>query len=223
MPYMVLIIPRFIKKSNNKTVAFLQFLEYNVIVPNGHGIYMRKADIFMSILTEKYGFKEADPSALCEMDFNPYKKIDKEWFLVTAGGEQGWNTMTASWGFAGIMWAKPTFTTVIRPQRYTKEFIDKADTFSICFFDESERKALAFCGSNSGRDCDKAASTGLTPVFTDDTTVFEQAKLVLICEKAYVQPMTAESFVNKTLNDQNYAAGDHHTQYIGIIKKVYVK
>lgn len=177
----------------------------------------------MSILTEKYGFKEVELDSLYGMELNPYKMIDKDWFLVTAGGEQGWNTMTASWGFAGIMWGKKTFTTVIRPQRYTKEFIDKENTFSICFFDESERKALAFCGSNSGRDCDKAERTGLIPVFTDDTTAFAQAKLVLICEKAYVQPMKEECFTDKALNDANYAAGDHHTQYIGVIKKVYVK
>ncbi|WP_295154714.1 flavin reductase [uncultured Ruminococcus sp.] len=177
----------------------------------------------MSILTEKYGFKELEPSALVEKDFNPFKKIDKEWFLVTAGDENGWNTMTASWGFAGIMWGRQTFTTVIRPQRHTKVFIDKADTFTICFFDESERKALAFCGSHSGRDCNKAEETGLVPVFTDGTTAFEQAKLVLVCEKAYVQQMNAESFINKDICEANYASGDFHYQYIGVIKKVYVK
>ena len=176
----------------------------------------------MSILTEKYGFNEIEPSALSETEFNPYKKIDKEWFLVTAGDENGWNTMTASWGFAGIMWGKQTFTTVIRPQRYTKSFIDKADTFTICFFDESERKALAFCGAHSGRDCDKAAETGLVPVFTDDTTAFEQAKMVLVCEKAYVQPMEESCYTDRSLLEKWYAAGDHHVQYIGIVKKVYV-
>ena len=177
----------------------------------------------MSLLTEKYGFKEAEPSAVYEMEFNPYRKIDKEWFLVTAGDDKGWNTMTASWGFAGIMWGKPTFTTVIRPQRYTRSFIDKSDRFTICFFDESERKALAFCGSHSGRDCDKAAETGLTPVFTGGSTAFAQAGLVLVCKKAYVQAMNDESYVDRALVDSFYANGDHHTQYIGIIEKVYVK
>lgn len=177
----------------------------------------------MSILVEKYGFKEKGSEALYDMQFNPFKKIDKEWFLVAAGDENGWNTMTASWGFAGIMWGKQTFTTVIRPQRYTKEFLDKSNTFTICFFDESERKALAFCGSHSGRDCDKAKETGLVPVFTDGTTAFEQAKLVLVCEKAFVQQMDAESFVDKSIIDANYASGDYHYQYIGIIKKIYFK
>ena len=183
----------------------------------------RKAEEKMSILTEKFGFKEIDPSELHTMGFDPYKRIDKDWFLVTAGDESSWNTMTASWGFAGIMWGKQTFTTVIRPQRYTKEFLDKGNTFTISFFDESERKALAFCGSHSGRDSDKAAETGLVPVATDGSVTFEQAKLVFVCEKAYVQQMTADSFINKDLIKANYAAGDYHVQYIGTIRKVYVK
>ena len=88
------------------------------------------------------GFKEVTEK-LDAIDFNPYKKIGKEWFLVTAGDESGWNTMTASWGFAGVMWGKNTFTTVIRPQRYTKEFIDKAEYFTISFFKEEYKKALS--------------------------------------------------------------------------------
>ena len=177
----------------------------------------------MSDIMKKLGFKEETADKLYDMDFNPFKKIDKEWFLVTAGDESGWNTMTASWGFAGIIWGKPAFITVIRPQRYTKEFIDKTQTFSICFFKESERKALSFCGSNSGRDCDKAEKTGLQPLFTDDTTVFEQADMVLICEKAYVQEMMEECFTDESPIQPFYSAGDFHTEYIGIVKKVYVK
>lgn len=85
------------------------------------------------------GFKEVTEK-LDAIDFNPYKKIGKEWFLVTAGDESGWNTMTASWGFAGVMWGKNTFTTVIRPQRYTKEFIDKAEYFTISFSKRSIKR-----------------------------------------------------------------------------------
>ncbi len=172
---------------------------------------------------EKYGFAAKSPAYLTDIGFDPYKKIGRDWFLVTAGTEQGYNTMTASWGFAGVMWNKNTFTTVIRPQRYTKKFIDKADSFTVCFFDESERSALSFCGSHSGRDCDKAAETGLTPVFFDDVTAFEQARLIIVCDKTYVQTMSGEGFKDKDLDSANYAAGDYHTQYIGIIKKVYVR
>lgn len=107
------------------------------------------------------GFKEVTEK-LDAIDFNPYKKIGKEWFLVTAGDESGWNTMTASWGFAGVMWGKNTFTTVIRPQRYTKEFIDKAEYFTISFFKEEYKRRFLSVAHIADVTGDKAKETGLT-------------------------------------------------------------
>ena len=173
------------------------------------------------------GFKEVAADKLDTLDFNPYKKIGKEWFLVTAGDESGWNTMTASWGFAGVMWGKNTFTTVIRPQRYTKEFIDKAEYFTISFFKEEYKKALSFCGSHSGRDCDKAKETGLTPVFVSENgvevTAYAEADMVLVCKKAYVQEMRPECFVDTENDEKWYSDKDYHYQYIGEIVKAFVK
>ena len=75
-------------------------------------------------------FKEIPVS---EMEFNPFDKISKQWMLVTAGDKDSSNTMTASWGGVGIMWGKPVATVYIRPQRYTKEFIDKNEYFTLSF------------------------------------------------------------------------------------------
>lgn len=36
------------------------------------------------------------------LEFNPFKKISKQWMLITAGDEKKSNTMTASWGGLGI-------------------------------------------------------------------------------------------------------------------------
>jgi flavin reductase (DIM6/NTAB) family NADH-FMN oxidoreductase RutF len=174
---------------------------------------------------KKSGFTEVDPTKLDTLDFNPYKRIGGDWFLVTAGDKSGWNTMTASWGFAGVMWGKNTFTTVIRPQRYTKEFIDNSQYFTISFFDSDCKSALSYCGSHSGRDCDKAVETGLKPLFiTGDNfsvTSFEQANLVLICRKSYVQEMKPECFVNTENDEKWYPAKDYHVQYIGEIVAAY--
>ena len=167
------------------------------------------------------GFKEVAADKLDTLDFNPYKKIGKEWFLVTAGDESGWNTMTASWGFAGVMWGKNTFTTVIRPQRYTKEFIDKAEYFTISFFKEDYKKALSFCGSHSGRDCDKAKETGLTPIFTDGTTAFAEASMYFVCRKLYAQDMDI-SLLDKECHKW-YDKDAVHKAFIGEIVKAYVK
>lgn len=185
--------------------------------------------------TDICGFNKIEADKLEELDFNPFKKIGKDWFLVSAGNENSWNTMTASWGFVGIMWGKKTFTTVIRPQRYTKEFIDKNDYFTISFFDEEYRQALSFCGSHSGRDCNKAEETGLVPmavqgdgtdngdVYSYNTVSFEQASMIIVCRKSYVQQMAPECF-NVDENDSKwYADKDYHVQYIGEIVAAYVR
>ncbi len=167
------------------------------------------------------GFEKLTGEQLLALDLNVFRKIGQEWMLVTAGSENGWNTMTASWGFAGVMWGKNVISTVIRPQRYTKEFIDKNEYFSICFFDEKYKNALAFCGGHSGRDCDKAKETGLVPVFIDGSTVFEQASLVFICKKLYAQPMRKDCFIDKSCDEQWCSGGDYHVQYIGEIVAAY--
>ena len=166
------------------------------------------------------GFKETAPEKL---GFDPFSRIGTQWMLVTAGGEGSFNTMTASWGFAGVIWGKPSAEIVIRPQRYTKEFLDKNEYFTLSFFPEVQRKALALCGRVSGRDTDKVAQSGLKPVFTDGTVTFEQAELVLICKKLYVQQLESSCFTERDLDGANYAAGDYHFAYIGEIVKAYTK
>lgn len=173
-------------------------------------------------------FKENAVQDLC---LNPMTMIAQEWMLITAGNEErGYNTMTAAWGHLGAIWSKPghkgylpTAVAYLRPQRYTKEFVDREDYFTLTFFDESWKEQLGYLGSVSGRDEDKIAKAGLTPVFGDGTTWFEEAKLVLVCRKLYQQELKEEGFVDKSLVDRNYAQRDFHTMYIGEIVKVLVK
>ena len=104
-------------------------------------------------------FKEIKPE---ELNFNPFTRIGSDWMLLTAGTEDKFNTMTASWGGAGVFWGKPAVTCYIRPQRYTREFVDREEYFTLAFFDEEHRKALALCGSKSGREVDKVRECGFT-------------------------------------------------------------
>ena len=144
------------------------------------------------------------------LKLNPSTLIGKEWALLTAGNKDGYNTMTVSWGQMGELWNKPTTVVYIRPQRYTKEFVDR------------HREALSYLGSHSGRDEDKLAKTDLTGTATDDYAYIEQAKLVFVCKKLYRQPMTPDSFIDKSLIEKCYAAGDFHEMYVGEIVKVLV-
>ena len=165
--------------------------------------------------------------AVSELMLNPMTMIAKEWMLVTAGNEKhGYNTMTASWGHLGSIWGHggglPTAVVYLRPQRYTKEFVDREELFTISVFPEQYKKDLGYLGVVSGRDKDKVAATNLTPVFADDTTYFAQAKLVLICRKLYRGTLTEEGFIDKSILTDHYPNRDLHDMYIGEIVKVLV-
>ena len=170
-------------------------------------------------------FKEIPYS---ELQMNPMTLIAKEWMLVTAGDEKtGYNTMTASWGHLGSIWGHggglPTSVIFVRPQRYTKEFVDREPLYSLCFFPGEHKKALAYLGSHSGRDGDKVAQAGLTPVFGEGYTYFEEANLVMVCRKVYQAPVIEEGFIDKEMMDDCYPKKDFHDLYVGEIVKVLVK
>ena len=148
---------------------------------------------------------------------NPFQLIDKEWMLITAGTPESFNTMTASWGGFGILWNKPVVYCFVRPVRYTFEFMEKSEFFTATFFDRKYRKALNFCGANSGRDTDKMAATGLTPLVSPKGSVyFDQARLVLECRKLYFSDIDPENFIDPAIG-KNYPLADYHRMYIGEI------
>jgi len=172
--------------------------------------------------------KEGKPMAfreikIEELEMNPFTKIGKQWMLITAGNEEGCNTMTASWGGVGVMWGKSAATAYIRPQRYTKEFVDREEMFTLSFYPEECRKALSLCGSVSGRDCDKIKDAGLTPYYVDGTAAFEEAELILICKKMYEGKIDPAGFVDESIDEKWYPQKDYHTMYIAEIVKVLVK
>lgn len=158
-----------------------------------------------------------------ELELNPFAKIGREWMLITAGNEEKLNTMTASWGGMGVIWGKNAATVYIRPQRYTKEFVDSADTFTIAFFGEEYRKALNICGSVSGRDTDKVGQAGLTPYYTDGTAAFQEADMILVCKKMYHGNLVPENFDQPENDGKWYPEKDYHTMYIAEITKALIK
>ncbi len=158
-----------------------------------------------------------------ELKENAVSLFDDRWCLITAGNEKSWNTMTASWGAMGELWNKDVCFCFIRPQRYTYEFTEREEFFTLSFFTEEYRKALAYCGRNSGRDVDKAKETGLTAKATDGSISFEESELVLVCKKLAFQDIKPESFVDPTIDSACYPDKDYHRMYIGEIVRCYVK
>jgi len=160
---------------------------------------------------------------LSGLNVNPFKLIGKEWFLVTSGNPESYNTMTASWGQMGHLWGKDVFTCHIRPNRHTFGFIEENDLFTVSFFREDYKSALAFCGSRSGRDCDKAKETGLTPIPLGGSITFEEAYMVFVCKKLYTEPMKADGFILGDIVEKFYGTDPLHKSFTAEIVEVFVK
>jgi len=165
--------------------------------------------------------RKRDPHEITD---NIFKLIGSDWMLITAGPPEAYNTMTASWGGLGVIWNKNVCWCVIRPGRHTYEFIEKADVFTLSFFEEEQRDALNYCGSHSGRDVDKAAATGLTPVAGSlrGTTTFQQARMVVECRKIYFQDIDPAHFLDPGI-EANYPQKDYHRMYFGEVVNVVVR
>jgi flavin reductase (DIM6/NTAB) family NADH-FMN oxidoreductase RutF len=160
---------------------------------------------------------------LSELSFNPFEKIGKQWMLLTGGTMDNCNTMTASWGQLGVLWNKNVLTCYIRPNRYTYDFVEKGELFTASFLGEEYRKALAYCGSHSGRDGDKMAETGLTPADLQGAVGIEQAELVFVCRKLYSYDMEESGFLTDDgIPAQFFGTDPYHRAYIAEIVGVYV-
>jgi len=165
-------------------------------------------------------FKEIKPE---ELDKSPFQLIGKDWMLITAEKDNKINTMTASWGGLGVLWGKNVAFIFIRPQRYTKEFVENSDTFSLTFFDKTFKKELGYLGSVSGKDEDKISKANLTIQHSDSTPYFDEANISIICKKLYAQDIKPECFISSDLDISMYPEKDYHTLYIAEVEKVLIK
>ena len=162
--------------------------------------------------------REITPEQINE---NIFKLIGKDWMLITAKKSGGdFNTMTASWGGTGVLWNKNVCFVFIRPQRYTYEFTEEADEFTLSFYPEDKRAALTLCGRKSGRDCDKVQEAGLTPRELDGTVYFDGAKLVMKVKKLYKSQLDKDEFIDTDIVSSCYPTEDYHYVYICEIEKV---
>lgn len=158
-----------------------------------------------------------------DLSMNPFTLIGKQWCLIGAKHNNKFNAMTASWGGVGVLWNKNVVTVYIRPQRYTNEFVSAEDTFTLSFFEEEHRKALAFYGSKSGRDVNKEEACNFHVEETEDFAYLQEANMVFACRKLYCGMLEENEFVNKEVAEKNYPNKDYHYVYIGEIEKVFVK
>jgi flavin reductase (DIM6/NTAB) family NADH-FMN oxidoreductase RutF len=142
--------------------------------------------------------------------------FDKKWALLTAGDSTNFNTMTISWGGLGTIWGKPVATVYVRTSRYTHDYMDSNEFFTVSFYPEEYKQILGVLGSKSGRDMDKMSGSGLTPVSAGESVTFKEAEITLVCRKIFKQQLDVANMpaeVAKTM----YEGQAPHDMYIGEI------
>jgi len=158
-----------------------------------------------------------------ELRVRPCHLLAQQWMLLTAGDFAAgkFNTMAVGWGALGTLWGKPFAHVVVRPTRYTHEFMEQYDTFTLCAFPEKHRKAVQLLGSKSGRDGDKIAESGLTPIASAKVAApgFDEAELILECRQIYRGKVDPRGFLDKDI-DKNYPQKDYHSIYYGEVLAV---
>ena len=163
---------------------------------------------------------ERIPIPIEKLTIKAYGLWEKQWFLLSSGdfAAGDFNCMTVSWGSLGRMWNRPFAQVVVRPVRYTYQFMEKHPTFTLCAFPRTYRKALNLLGTLSGRDSDKITASGLTPEAATlvAAPVYAQAGLAIECRKIYWQDFDPTHFVDPEI-DRNYPRKDYHRIYFGEI------
>lgn len=159
-----------------------------------------------------------------DFNANVTRLIGSDWMLITAGTKDNYNTMTAAWGGIGFLWNLPVVFIFVRPQRHTFEFTEKYSAFTLSFFEKKYKKALSYCGTNSGRDVDKAKETGLEIIETKDGNIaFEQASIIIESTKLYFEDIKKANFILPEIDKKVYPLEDYHRMYIGRIDHIFKK
>ena len=159
---------------------------------------------------------------------NVIQLIGKEWMLVTAGTKNSYNTMTASWGGIGYIWERPSTFIFIRDTRYTYQFLQREESFTLSFFDEKYRNALRICGTRSGRDTNKIVEPGLSHLETPSGLMsFGEARMIIECKKMFVQELDyanlTEPYKTKVMEESYKNESSKHQMFISEITNIWVK
>ena len=152
-----------------------------------------------------------------------------QWFhdaeLLAAGDREKSNAMTIGWGGIGTLWGCTALTVYVAEKRYTKEFMDRSEYFTVMAFDVAHSNVLTYMGRQSGRDGDKAKALGLHTAYTENgTPYYTEAEMVIECRIMYAAPFDPQYFKSDAPKNmyRNFPAGVH-TMYIGEVVNAWRK
>jgi flavin reductase (DIM6/NTAB) family NADH-FMN oxidoreductase RutF len=157
---------------------------------------------------------------ISNLQIQPHDLFHHRWALLTSGDfDKGdYNAMTIGWGALGTMWRRPFVFVAVRHGRYTFQFMEKFETFTVSAFPDRYHDALSLLGSRSGRDGDKIATAELTPEASQQVAApsFTEADLVIECRKMYANDLNPAQFLDKSIH-HIYPHQDYHRIYYGEI------
>ncbi|PKO10269.1 MAG: flavin reductase [Chloroflexi bacterium HGW-Chloroflexi-2] len=158
-----------------------------------------------------------------DWQIKPHSLWDRQWLVLTSGDFHAgkFNSMIVGWGGFGTMWKKPFALILVRPQRYTYEYMENFDSFTLSALPEKYRKALELIGTKSGRDMNKLDFTGLTPIPSSHVSApgLDEAELIIECRKSYYQDLDPKHFLISSITKQ-YPLRDYHRVYYGEILSI---
>jgi len=143
------------------------------------------------------------PISISEFVIQAHSIWSHQWLVLTSGDfESGmFNSMTVGWGSFGVMWNVPFAQVVVRPGRYTYQFMEQYDTFTLCALGKKHRDALKILGSRSGRDVDKISEAGLTPIPSTRIAApgLAEAQLIMELRKIYWDDLEPGHFLDPSI------------------------
>jgi len=141
---------------------------------------------------------------------NPIRLLGDDWMIITAGTPEKFNSMTAGWGGLGI-WKKPVAFILVNPSRYTFQFLEKEEHFTLSFYDPAKHRGVLenVFGGKSGRDTDKVKESGFTPLMTNPGIAYAEARMIIVCKKVFSADTDPE--------------GKSHKLFFGEILSVWVR
>lgn len=161
-------------------------------------------------------WEEIDPR---EIQVNPVKLFADDWMILSAGQRDStMNMMTIAWGGLGELWGRPVATVYVSTSRYTYQFMEGNDYFTLTGFPQAYTSAMQFLGTQSGRKVDKVKGSGLTVQYTEaGNPIYKEANLAIECKKIYSAPFQPERMPKEQLKWHEDTNTGIHVMYIGEI------
>lgn len=172
-------------------------------------------------------FTQISPEEICN-SYNVFTLVGKDFYAVTAGRQNDYNSMVVSGGGFGLFFKKPTNWCLFKKDRYTLEIIRKEQTYTLSFFPEEYKNQLLFLGSKSGRNSNKMREIELTGIqIPTGNMSFEEAKLIVECKLTAIATPQLDDFYSQESKDyinETYKDVNEYRQIVfGEITSVWLK